>query len=935
MKDWKRVVPLLTAVALYFIIDFIDDAIVGEAATNTAHLWRDFLGLLVALSCGALLASYLRGRGFETGLKRSNESFRLLYERTPLLIAFLDSQYQVQLWNKRVEECLGYTAADLETVDDPMQLFFTDKDRITAVWLKLMAADGDFYEYRVRAKNGELRTQHWSSNRTTNGELLLVGYDVTVKQEIAEKLRRSEELYQKMVEASPDAIVITTPDGEITFASKRATQLIGFNETNPALGQNIFNFVSSQDRERSLAIWHAMFQAPQGPKEFQCCDCKGQILTVEINGEALRNAAGEPYGSVLVIRDISERKAIEEKASRAEGQFRTLFIEHKSIMYLVDFENLEVVLGNKAAEMFYGYGDMKGLRFGSLEAETPQDLQERIAICKKNGRMSIQVKHRLANGEVRDMSGELRLAQLPGYQKALLVVVLEDITEALQLEQQLIIAKERAEAANQSKSEFLANMSHEIRTPMNGILGMAELLLDTGLNVQQKEQVEIILSSAEGLLTIINDILDFSKIEAGKMEIEEAAFDLRQLMERTLALLAVKVQEKGLYLESQLSEDIPELLIGDSLRLRQVLFNLVGNAIKFTQEGGVAVRCEVKEKSATQFVLRFMVQDTGIGIPQNRMHKLFRGFSQVDASTTRRFGGTGLGLVIAKQLVEMMGGEIGVESVPGQGSTFWFTVMLRKDDAAENAAVPLQEATPGKMQGRILLVEDNVLNQKVIRGMLANQELELDVAESGEGALAELYRQDYDLVLLDIQMPGMDGYATCRAIRGGEIGQSKRQIPIIAMTANAMIGDRERCLAAGMDEYLSKPVNRQILYQVLQRFLLGKAPRRQENVPVFKKDYLLEMLGGDKALEQELIASFPIEIATIIAEMQVALAEEDWPLVARKAHSIKGAAGNFGAFALEKAAGKLEKAGRISHETDCEKYLRLLEEEFERLCQEL
>lgn len=934
MFDWKKFIPFLTIFIIYVMIDYIDERIVGAAQNDAGYYWRDFLGLLVALSAGVVVASHLRSRHFEAGMARSNESFRLIYERTPLMIAFLNSRYEIKAWNRNVEETLGYAPGEVISAQNPMSLFFRNQQGVERAWEKTMAADGSFNEYEMRSKSGKLLTQRWSSNRMANGDIFLIGYDVTPEREIAEQLRCSEELYQKMIEASPDTILITLPSGEITFASKRLAILLGLADARLAIGHDVFEYVVNKEEGR--AIWQAMLEKPQGPKEFVCRKKDGSEIVVETNGEALRRSNGEAYGCVLIVREITERKAAQEKLLYAEAQFRTLFVEHNAIMYLVDIETLLVIMGNKAAEEFYGYREMQGLSLMQLSALTLETVQERVTECRMNGRLQLKTQHRLANGERKDMKGQLTITRLPGYERPLLVVVLEDVTEQLRLERQLVVAKEHAEAANRAKSEFLANMSHEIRTPMNGILGMAELLNDTELDAQQKDQVEIILSSAESLLTILNDILDFSKIEAGKLEMEETVFDLKSLLERTLALMAVKVREKGLMLDFEFDERIPQLLVGDPVRLRQIILNLVGNAIKFTHQGGVKVGCELRKSDENEVILRFMVRDSGIGIPQNRMDRLFRGFSQVDASTTRRYGGTGLGLVIAKQLVEMMGGDIGVESVAGKGSTFYFTVTLGCSDAEGREGDPgkMQEKS-AKLQGRILLVEDNVLNQKVVRGMLARQELEIEVAESGEGALAELARKEYDLVLMDIQMPGMDGYATCNAIRNGEIGQNKRRLPIVAMTANAMLGDRERCLEAGMNDYLSKPVNRQLLLQVLQRFLGEKTPRQKEKTSVFKRDFLLEMIGNDHELHTQLLASFPPEISSIIKAMKSALQENELEVAARKAHSIKGAAANFGAFALEKAADRLEKAALSGGPKDMDGALAALEEEFARLCKVL
>ncbi len=528
----------------------------------------------------------------------------------------------------------------------------------------------------------------------------------------------------------------------------------------------------------------------------------------------------------MVVTDLTERNQAEQVRA-SEQHYRLLFDRNPDGVFAVDPSGCFIVV-NPACELLTGYStaELRQKKFTDLcapdqlantRAHFQRGWRERVysaletALVRKDGRR-VEV---WSAGEPAVSHGEV----------IALHCTAKDITERKQAEEELKAAKAAAEAASLAKSRFLANMSHELRTPMNAILGMIDVALPKAIHPAVKDCLQTAKGSADLLLMLLNDLLDSARIEAGKLELESAPFSLRRMVDQITRVLSVRASEKGLSFRFRFAEEIPDAVIGDRLRLQQVLMNLIGNAIKFTERGEVAISVEQSQISDAESEvcnLLFAVQDTGIGIPPSVQERLFQPFAQADVSMVRRFGGTGLGLSISKSLAELMNGRIWVESEEGKGSTFYFSVGLPlAKEVPSDFEAPVAVPAVASAQLRILLVEDNLANQKLATYILQDRGHLVEIARDGQEAIDLSAQNHYDVILMDVEMPGINGLEAAAAIRKREAGGGR--VPIIAMTAHAMKGDRDRCLAAGMDAYRSKPIDRHEMIALVENLAARSA----------------------------------------------------------------------------------------------------------------
>jgi len=797
-----------------------------------------------------------RGTGAEVDKRESEEMHKLLFENANdgIMLHGLTSEGLPDRFiqaNDRACQMLGYSKEELRQLTPlDIQLESTpeeiqqekrqiSKDKRLLLHKKLIARDGKTVSAEIHTALFELQKRP---------VVVAVIRDIAERQDMEIALRKSRDFLDKIINSIGDPIFVKDHRHRYILVNDAECSMIG-RKREDILGKTCCDFFPE---EQARVFWErdelVLETGCENINEEQATDSSGNTRTV-ITKKALYKDEDDNRFLVGIVRDITDRKRIEDQLRQTRDLLeekvleRTRDLEEANCalrssedfldkiinslgdpVYVKDRQHRLILVNDAACKLFNrSRSDLIGRTAYDLfpvdhMADISWEKDEEVFL---SGNENVNVETNTYSPGVTLTVLAKKTLYRDNAGNEFLVGITRDITDLKSTEEKLRAAKEAAEEAARSKSEFLANMSHEIRTPLNAVVGLTGLLLSADLTAEQRDYVETVRDSGRSLLSVISDILDFSKIEGGKMELECQPFDLRDCIEVAFDLVSSEASEKALALRFSLPEDLPKTIIGDVTRLRQVLVNLLSNAVKFTDRGSVELEVAAHPGGGGMWEIHFAVKDTGIGIPEDKADRLFLSFSQIESSTTRKYGGTGLGLAISKRLVEMMGGRIWVTGNPGPGCTFHFTVLAKASvreiqtppARLERSAEKAPEKRPdGSRDLRILLAEDNCVNQKVALQMLKRIGYSADVAANGLEVLQALERQSYDVILMDIQMPEMNGFEAARKIREMWPNGPK----IIAITAYALDGDRERCIQAGMDDYIAKPIQIEELQSVLE-----------------------------------------------------------------------------------------------------------------------
>jgi PAS domain S-box-containing protein len=882
--------------------------------------------------------------------QRSEKRFKALLEASPSAIMIFQN-YKLKYANSSLETLTGFTKEELLKMEI-WQLIHPES-------LKELNKKNSFIDKNGLSFRGEFQIvtkelgKKWVDFSTRSIEfdklpsMLATAIDITDKKKYEQQLVEAEERYSLILMASNDGIFdYNIPDDQL-YLSPQWKEMLGYFEDE--LGGSLIEWINLIDPDDRLDVNDLLEKLKTGTTtsgtiEYRMSCRNGSFKWVWASFSVIFDL-DTPHRILGTHSDITERKITEEMLKDSEFRYKSLFSKNSAIMLITDPETGKIQDINQAAVNYYGYdkASLMGMNISDISVLSKDLIQKENIQAEKEKRSFRYSQHRLADGNIRDV--EIYSSKIPVKSGIMEYSIIFDITERKRIEKELQKAKETAEEAFRTKSFFISNVSHEIRTPLNAIVGLTDLIIqDENLTPALIENIKSIKYSSDHLLSVINDVLDFSKLEAGRVQIDKTEFDLHNLVRESAQTINFKAKEKGIAVNISLGAEVPRILIGDPSRLRQILLNLIGNAIKFTIEGHIDIDVKPINESEDKIDLRFSISDTGIGIPESKLEKIFESFSQADTDTSRKFGGTGLGLTICKKLVELQGGTMGVKSLEGMGSTFWFDLTY---DISQRTYMPDKTRGTASMKNlrgiKILLVEDDKMNQFVMSQIMKKWLAQIDIVDNGIQAIQKLEQKKYNLVLMDLHMPELNGYETTKVIRNPDSNVLDHDVPIIALTADVSVETRERVKQSGMNDFITKPSNQDEMFEKIMqavinsktRFIEKKTGPEVQDIKVSRetdertknriKKALADIFDEDLEGTLGLINRFLKEIPKTIVGINEAFYDNDFETLGALVHRIKPGYSYMG---FREVSEKIDKIQILAKR-------KTNPQELERLCLEL
>lgn len=850
----------------------------------------------------------------EFELQKEKDFLDSVFNTTNAIVAIIDKNGIMTRVNKYTSEFTGYGGNEIASEPFFWVNFIPNADKSLVKQIFMNAINGNVKERNENPwirKDGEIRHIDWSNSiiRNDHGDieyLLTIGYDVEDKKQVLDNLQFATTFLNALMDNSAAAIFVATSNRVISYANKRASEM--FDYSNSELEGHSFELLHL-NHESFLNFKKQYIELSNSNiinTEYSFKNKKGDMLYCSVSGSYL-DGNDKSKGVIWTLQDITEIHNLNKALKESEDRLYKLFSSHDTVFLLIDVDSGKILDANKKASEFYGYSysEFKSLNISDINTLPPDVLKEKRKAAADGTQHTFYYSHRLKNGELRDV--EVHSTLIETNSGKLLFSIVFDITERKQLEQKLISAKEEAESASKTKSEFLANMSHEIRTPMNTIIWLTKLLTETKLSDTQKEYIDRVDLASKHLLDIVNDVLDFSKFDTGLVRLDVNEFNIKNSLNALVQSFNNQAIAKNLEFKYLLSSGVPEVVLGDEHRILQVLTNILNNAIKFTDNGDIFFGIECEHYTNKNILLKFTVKDSGIGIDKEKLGSLFDAFSQADMSTTRKYGGVGLGLSICKQLVDLMGGKIEASSEYGRGSTFIVTMQLLLPDTNGHN---LQSEKPLE-NINILLVEDNEANRFVATNILKRLGANIQEAENGKIAVQMALNDKYDLVLMDMHMPVMDGIVATKEIRKFA---PKDKLCIIAMTAAVTAEDKKTCLECGMNDFIGKPIMINELTSILSKYVgINAMPyddKQDVNNVDSKQPYGIDMVALNSFFVDDEAVYFMQKFASntpdVLQKLDTYIKDNDIGAISVVAHTVKSNAGYLGAKQLAIFAKNLE-----------------------------